>query len=50
MPDRLAQAEAMMVAGAAAMGEIRAAFDAFYAMLDEGQRARLDAQAGRWQQ
>ena len=46
-PDRLALAESMMAAGTAALREIRPAFDAFYATLDDKQQAKLDAEAGQ---
>lgn len=41
-PEKLAQAEAMMAAGTDAIGELRPAFDALYAELDDMQRARID--------
>lgn len=41
-PDRLTQAEAMMVTGLGALRDARPAFDALYAVLDDGQRRKLD--------
>ena len=49
-PARLAAAEAAMAAGTAALSRVRPAFDAFYATLDDGQKATLeDAVAHRRQ-
>ena len=41
-PEKLAQAEAMMAVGTDAIREMRPAFDALYAQLDDRQRARID--------
>lgn len=48
MADHLAQAETMLAKGAAAIREVRPAFDAFYNSLNEKQRAMLDKKSVGW--
>lgn len=42
LPDKLARMEAMMTTGLEVLREVRPAFDAFYATLDEAQKQQLD--------
>ena len=47
-PERLARAEAMMAAGLGIVQELRPAFDDFYAVLDDEQKAALDRVVTKW--
>jgi len=48
LPDRLAQAEAMMAPATAGLHELRPAVDASYVSLDEKERAKLDERMARF--
>lgn len=47
-PERLARAEAMMTTGLGIVQELRPAFDDFYAVLDDEQKAALDRVVTKW--